>query len=70
MSELAAEGPNAEMIRYWNEQSGPKWVALTPMLDAQIGPKTAEMMEVGSALLSSIQCRTLTCGSATNQGQW
>ena len=23
---LEAEGPNAEQIAYWNEQSGPKWV--------------------------------------------
>ena len=27
MPPLAASGPNAEQIRYWNEQSGPRWVA-------------------------------------------
>ena len=27
MSPLAATGPNAEQIEYWNEQSGPEWVA-------------------------------------------
>jgi len=34
---LAAEGPNAEQIEYWNTASGPKWVALESLLDAQIG---------------------------------
>jgi SAM-dependent methyltransferase len=31
-------GPNAEQIRYWNEISGPKWVALHERVDAQIAP--------------------------------
>ena len=35
---LAATGPNAEQIEYWNEKSGPKWVANADLLDAQIGP--------------------------------
>ena len=35
---LAATGPNAEQIEYWNEKSGPKWVAYADLLDAQIGP--------------------------------
>jgi SAM-dependent methyltransferase len=34
---LAAQGPNAEQIRYWNEVAGPKWVSYQTMLDAQIG---------------------------------
>ena len=34
---LAATGPNAEQIEYWNEKSGPKWVAHQELLDAQIG---------------------------------
>jgi phospho-N-acetylmuramoyl-pentapeptide-transferase len=29
---------NAEMARYWNEVSGPKWVALQELIDRQIGP--------------------------------
>jgi SAM-dependent methyltransferase len=28
--------PNTEMIRYWNETSGPKWVARMQQLDAQL----------------------------------
>lgn len=29
---------NAEMVRYWNEVSGPKWVALQSVIDRQIEP--------------------------------
>src|SRR5262245_24505144 len=29
-------GPNSEQIAYWNEKSGPKWVARQEMLDAMI----------------------------------
>jgi SAM-dependent methyltransferase len=35
---LAAAGPNAEQIRYWNETLGPRWVELEATLDAQIAP--------------------------------
>lgn len=38
MTKLAAAGPNAEQIEYWNEQSGPKWVRFEALLDAQIEP--------------------------------
>lgn len=38
MSRLAAAGPNAEQIDYWNDTAGPKWVALQESLDRQIGP--------------------------------
>jgi SAM-dependent methyltransferase len=31
-------GPNAAQIAYWNDESGPKWVALQAMLDEQIAP--------------------------------
>ena len=42
---LPATGPNAEQIEYWNETSGPKWVALADLLDAQIGPLGLLAME-------------------------
>jgi SAM-dependent methyltransferase len=45
MSPLAASGPNAEQIRYWNEQSGPRWVAAEATLDAQIAPLGLAAME-------------------------
>ncbi|MBI5514622.1 MAG: class I SAM-dependent methyltransferase [Deltaproteobacteria bacterium] len=30
--------PNAEQRKNWNEQSGPRWVALQPRLDRQLAP--------------------------------
>jgi len=36
MPNLEATGPNAEQIQYWNDIAGPKWVALQPLIDAQI----------------------------------
>jgi SAM-dependent methyltransferase len=41
----AVAGPNAEQIGYWNEVAGPRWVALQPMLDAQISPLGERAME-------------------------
>jgi len=35
---MQATGPNAEQITFWNENAGPKWVALQDVLDQQIGP--------------------------------
>lgn len=37
-SELQPHGPNAEQVRYWNEISGPKWVAVQDLVDALIAP--------------------------------
>ena len=36
MERLAAAGPNAEQITYWNEQGGPRWVKLQEALDEQL----------------------------------
>jgi len=44
MTTLAAEGPNAEQIKYWNEQ-GPKWVRLQAQLDLQLRPLGVSTME-------------------------
>ncbi len=33
---MDATGPNAEQITYWNDQSGPKWVARQDQLDRQL----------------------------------
>lgn len=38
MGVLQPAGPNAEQIKYWNEVSGPKWVALHDLINAQIRP--------------------------------
>jgi len=36
MRRLTDTGPNAEQIRYWNEDAGPKWVAFGDRLDGHI----------------------------------
>jgi SAM-dependent methyltransferase len=41
---MDATGPNAEQITYWNEKSGPKWVAEQAALDAMIAPFGAAIM--------------------------
>jgi len=38
MDRIAAEGPNAQQIEYWNDVSGARWVELNDVLDAQIAP--------------------------------
>ncbi len=45
MPPLAADGPNLEQIRYWNELAGPKWVASEAMLDGQIAPLGSKAIE-------------------------
>ncbi len=45
MTALAAEGPNAEQIEYWNAQSGPAWVAGQQLTDAMIRPLGLAAME-------------------------
>ncbi|MEZ4218915.1 MAG: class I SAM-dependent methyltransferase [Myxococcota bacterium] len=45
MQPLAAEGPNAQQITYWNEVSGAKWVALHEVIDAQIEPLGTAAMD-------------------------
>jgi SAM-dependent methyltransferase len=42
---LPYAGPNAEQIQYWNETSGPKWVALHDLVDAQIRPLGLHAMD-------------------------
>lgn len=45
MLHIDATGPNAEQITYWNEVSGPRWVALHEMINAQIAPLGMLTME-------------------------
>lgn len=63
---ITAEGPNAEQIRYWNEQAGPKWVALQEQLDLQLrdlGTKAIDRAAIvhGEAILD-LGCG---CGSTS-----
>jgi SAM-dependent methyltransferase len=51
MERLAAAGPNAEQITYWNEQGGPRWVKLQEALDeqlAQFGRVVMDRLAIGS----------------------
>ncbi len=45
MERIAAEGPNAQQIEYWNETSGAKWVAMEDVIDAQIEPLGTAAMD-------------------------
>jgi ubiquinone/menaquinone biosynthesis C-methylase UbiE len=35
---LATDGPNAQQIEYWNEDSGQRWVDMSDIIDTQIAP--------------------------------
>jgi SAM-dependent methyltransferase len=51
MERLAAAGPNAEQITYWNEQGGPRWVKLQEALDRQLasfGRIVMDRLAIGS----------------------
>ena len=45
---IEASGPNTAQIEYWNEVSGPKWVALEAALDEQIAHLGLAAMERAS----------------------
>jgi SAM-dependent methyltransferase len=47
MTPLEYGGPNAEQIRYWNEISGPKWVAFHELIDTQLLPLGLRAIERG-----------------------
>ncbi|MDH3520667.1 MAG: class I SAM-dependent methyltransferase [Myxococcales bacterium] len=59
---LSAVGPNAEQIEYWNETSGPRWVAVQARLDAQISPFGLLAMEAarirGGERILDVGCGT------------
>src|SRR5690242_6970211 len=42
---MDATGPNADQVTYWNEQSGPIWVAQQTALDRMIAPFGARAMD-------------------------
>ncbi len=64
MGETEASGPNAEQIRYWNEVSGPKWVAVHRLLDAQIGPLGERTMQ-RAAVARDERVLDVGCGCGT-----
>jgi SAM-dependent methyltransferase len=38
VNDLEAAGPNAQQIKFWNEDSGARWVEMSDVIDAQIAP--------------------------------
>ena len=38
MKPLATEGPNAQQIEFWNDETGQRWVEMGDLIDAQISP--------------------------------
>jgi SAM-dependent methyltransferase len=66
MTTAAANEPNAEQIAYWNEVSGPKWVALDALLDEQIAAfGRAAMDRLGVAPGDSVLDVGCGCGSTS-----
>lgn len=63
-STITAEGPNAEQIRYWNEQAGPKWVAMQEQLDLQLAPLGLRGIE-RAAIVHGEAALDLGCGCGT-----
>jgi len=61
MATLQFSGPNAQQIQYWNEQAGPKWVALHDLIDAQIGPLGVRTME-RAAIMPGERVLDVGCG--------
>lgn len=66
MPESEPSDVSAEQFKYWNEMAGPKWLALQPLIDAQIGPIGRLTMERGAIAAGErvldVGCG---CGSAT-----
>jgi SAM-dependent methyltransferase len=58
---MDANGPNAEQITYWNDRSGPKWVAEQARLDGMIAPFGARVMDA-LALRSGEHVIDVGCG--------
>lgn len=58
---LAASGPNAEQIRFWNEVSAPKWIRFQRIIDEQIGSLGRAAME-SAAIRGGDRALDIGCG--------
>jgi SAM-dependent methyltransferase len=61
VARIAAEGPNAQQIEYWNEVSGARWVEMNHVIDAQIAPLGEAAME-RAAPVSGERVLDVGCG--------
>ena len=57
---IAAEGPNAQQIEYWNE-SGSRWVEMNDVMDAQISPLGEAAMQ-HAAVVRGQRVLDIGCG--------
>ncbi len=64
MGETEASGPNAEQIRFWNEISGARWVALQQQIDAQIEGISRDTLERAD-LRTDERVLDIGCGCGT-----
>ena len=64
MSALEFSGPNAEQIRYWNEQRARSWVEQQELIDAQLAPLGRRAMERAAVALGE---RVLDVGCGCGQ---
>lgn len=65
MVEHLLRGPNAEQVKYWNEQGG-KWIALQDVIDGHIGPLGERLMDhVGIASGERVLDVGCGCGATT-----
>ena len=61
MEPIAAEGPNAQQIEYWNGLSGARWVEMNDVIDAQISP-LGEAAMARAAVVASDRVLDIGCG--------
>ncbi len=58
---MSTQTDNSEQIRYWNEEAGPKWVAMQTSLDAQIAPFGEAVLDA-AALAPGMGVLDVGCG--------
>jgi len=61
MTPIAASGPNAEQIRYWNEQAGPVWLANQAALDRRLA-RFGELALASAGVAAGERVLDVGCG--------